>query len=73
MTDLGRILVLAGLFMVVAGLLLWGLGRVGFRRLPGDIRYQTENVRIYFPIVSMIVLSVVLTALLWVVSWLSGR
>ncbi|NIP57611.1 MAG: DUF2905 family protein [Gemmatimonadetes bacterium] len=52
---------------------LWALGRTGFRGLPGDIRYETENVRVYFPIVTMLVLSVLLSALLWLVQWLGRR
>lgn len=73
MSDIGKLLAGAGLLLVVVGLALWGLGRTGFRGLPGDIRYETENVRIYFPVVSMLVLSVVLSALLWLIQWLSGR
>jgi len=73
MTDLGKLLVGAGLLLTVAGLLLWGLGRTGFRGLPGDLRWETENVRVYVPVVSMIALSILLSALLWVVQWLGRR
>lgn len=73
MADLGRILVITGGLIAVAGALIWGLGRLGFRGLPGDIRYETENVTIYFPLASMIVLSVVLSALLWLIQRIGGR
>lgn len=73
MSDLGKVLIAAGGLLVVAGLVLWGLGRTGFRGLPGDIRYETDNVRIYFPVVSMLVLSLLLSAVLWLIQWLSGR
>ena len=73
MADLGRILLLTGLLLAAVGALIWGLGRMGFRGLPGDIRYETENVTIYVPIVSMIVLSVILSALLWILQRLGGR
>lgn len=73
MSDLGKVLVAAGSLLVVAGLLLWILGRTGFRGLPGDIRYETDNVRIYFPVVSMLLLSLILSAIVWLIQWLGGR
>ncbi len=73
MTEVGRFIVLAGVFLVVLGLAIWGLGRVGFRGLPGDISYKTEHVRVYFPIMTSIVLSVLLTLMLWLWHWLSRR
>lgn len=73
MTELGKWLAVAGVLLLALGLLLWGLGRAGFRGLPGDIRYETENVRIYFPVVSMLVLSVLLSAVLWLIQWWGGR
>lgn len=73
MADLGRILLVTGLLIAVVGALIWGLGRMGFRGLPGDIRYETENVTLHVPVVSMIVLSVVLSALLWIIQRIGGR
>ncbi len=73
MTELGKWLAGAGTVLAVVGALIWALGRTGFRGLPGDIRYETENVRVYFPIVTMLVLSVLLSALLWLVQWLGRR
>lgn len=73
MTELGKWLAGAGVVLVAVGSLLWVLGRTGFRGLPGDIRWETENVRVYFPVVTMLVLSVFLTALLWLLRWLGRR
>lgn len=73
MTDLGKLLAGAGGLLLLTGLVLWGLGRTGFRGLPGDIRWETENVRVYVPVASMIVLSVVLSAVLWLFQWLGRR
>jgi hypothetical protein len=72
MSDVGKMLMLLGLAIAVIGALVWGLGRVGFRGLPGDISYQGQNVRFYFPIASSIVLSIVLTLLLWLWRWWTG-
>jgi Protein of unknown function (DUF2905). len=55
-----------GVGLVVAGLLVWTGGLSWFGRLPGDIRWQGERVRLYIPIASMIVVSLVLSLLAWV-------
>ena len=73
MIDIGRILVLLGFALALVGFALWGLGRIGFRGMPGDIRYEGDNARFYFPIVTCIVLSVLLTLGLWLWRYLSGR
>lgn len=73
MTEIGKYLVWAGVLLALGGAAVWGMGRLGFRGLPGDFRYETENVRVYFPIVTCIVLSVLLSAVMWVWQWLSRR
>jgi hypothetical protein len=57
----GPLIVLLGLAIAVIGLLVWSGGLSWFGRLPGDIRIERESVRIYIPIVSMFILSVVLS------------
>jgi hypothetical protein len=69
----GKLLILIGLALVALGLLLWGLGRLGFRGLPGDIRYESPHVRVYFPIVTCLLLSLLMTGLLWLWHWLTRR
>lgn len=68
MPQLAKILLIAGIVLVIAGLLFWlagdKLGWIG--RLPGDIRVEKENVRFYFPITTMILLSLVLSVILWI-------
>jgi Protein of unknown function (DUF2905) len=73
MINAGKMLVLIGLVLAVVGAAVWGLGRAGFRGLPGDVRYESGNVRFYFPVVSCVVLSVILTALVWLVQWMGRR
>lgn len=73
MTDIGRVLMVLGAAVAVVGAIVWLLGRAGFRGLPGDVSYEGSNVRVYFPIVSCLVLSLVLTLGLWLWRWLSGR
>lgn len=64
-TDLGRLLLYLGLGLALLGGLVVLLGRVvDLGNLPGDLLYEGDNVRVYVPIATMIVLSVVLTLLL---------
>jgi hypothetical protein len=72
-TEAGKVLVGVGVAVVVLGLIALGLGKLGFRGMPGDIRMETDNVRVYFPIVTCIVLSVLLSAALWLWKVLTRR
>lgn len=67
LTELGRWLLLIGVVLVVLGGVLFLLGRVPqlpLGRLPGDFSWERGNVRIYFPLGTMLLLSLVLTILL---------
>lgn len=58
------LLIYLGLALVAAGLLWLGADRLGFGKLPGDIVIRRKNYTVYFPLVSSIVISVLLTLLL---------
>jgi hypothetical protein len=60
-----RALIAIGVVIVLAGLLWPWLSKLGLGRLPGDIRIETENGSFYFPIMTCIVISVVLSVILW--------
>lgn len=60
----GPLIIVAGLVVVLIGILVWLGGLSWFGRLPGDIRIERDTVRVYIPLVSMLVISVVLTLLL---------
>lgn len=67
LTDLGRWLLLMGVILAVVGGLLLLLGRLPhlpFGRLPGDFSWEKGNVRIYFPLGTMLLVSLILTILL---------
>ena len=65
MNDLSRVLITLGIILVVVGLLVPYLGKLGLGRLPGDIAVEKENVRFYFPLTTSIIISLVLTLLIW--------
>jgi hypothetical protein len=65
---MGRMLIMIGLALIVAGVLVSLLGRfnIPLGRLPGDIRIQGKNGSFYFPIVTCLVISVLLSAVMWI-------
>jgi len=67
--GLGRLLIAAGLILVAAGVLVLLLGRLPIRlgRLPGDIYIQGKNSSFYFPVVTCLLISVVLSLVMWIV------
>lgn len=62
--PLGLVIVVFGIAVAVIGLLVWSGALSWFGRLPGDIRIEKENVKVFFPITSMILISIVLTLIL---------
>ncbi|HVJ57207.1 MAG TPA: DUF2905 domain-containing protein [Terrimicrobiaceae bacterium] len=65
METIGKLLVIVGVTMTIVGAALWaGFGRGWLGRLPGDIHVEREGFGFYFPIVTCIILSIVLTLLL---------
>ncbi|MGH7518180.1 MAG: DUF2905 domain-containing protein [Gemmatimonadales bacterium] len=65
--NLGVTLALAGAGLLLLGLLVWSGALGWFGRLPGDVRIERGGLRVYLPIVSMLVVSVVLSLVLWVI------
>ena len=62
---MGRLLVIAGIVLVAAGLLWPYLARLGLGRLPGDIAIRGEHGGFYFPVVTCLVVSLVLSLIFW--------
>ncbi len=60
-----RALIIIGLGLVAAGVLWPLLSKLGLGRLPGDIRIESDSGGFYFPIVTCVVISVVISLLLW--------
>ena len=69
MEQIGRILIVSGIIVVVAGLILYFAGNKlsWLGHLPGDISIVKENVKVYIPITTMILISVVLSVLLYLI------
>jgi len=65
---MGRWLVAAGAVIALVGVL--ALGRVGLFKLPGDLQFGGRNWRVFFPLASCVLISIIVTVVLWLVSHL---
>jgi Protein of unknown function (DUF2905) len=66
--DMARWLIILGVVLVLAGLLWPLLSRIGLGRLPGDIMIEREHFRLYVPITTSILISLVLSLILWLLN-----
>jgi Protein of unknown function (DUF2905) len=69
MTELGKLLIIFGVVLILGGILLLLVGRLHLPlgRLPGDIVYRGKNTTFYFPVATSILVSVLLTLVLYVI------
>ena len=65
---MARFLIVLGLALLVAGLLWPYLSRIGLGRLPGDLVIERENMTFYFPLMTCLLVSVVLSLVFWAVN-----
>jgi hypothetical protein len=63
----GKALIIIGVFLILAGFLWIGGSRLGLGHLPGDIVIERENFRLYLPLGTSILISIVLSLLFWLV------
>ncbi|HEX2970655.1 MAG TPA: DUF2905 domain-containing protein [Bacteroidales bacterium] len=69
MNQVGKILIITGIIILIAGIIFYFAGDklnwIG--RLPGDIRIERENTKFYFPVTTMILLSLLLSLIMWII------
>jgi len=69
MSGFGKILILFGIISILAGILLLFADKIPYiGKMPGDIRIEKENFKFYFPLTTSIILSVVVSLILWIIS-----
>jgi hypothetical protein len=66
--SVSRLLIIFGLALVALGLLWPVIDRIGLGRLPGDIVIERDNFRLYIPLATSLLVSVVLSLLLWLLN-----
>ena len=73
MPQIGKTLIIIGVILVIAGILIYFAGNkmswIG--HLPGDIRIERENMKFYFPLTTMIIISLLISLVLWIIRRLS--
>ena len=67
--QVGKWLITIGIAVAVVGGLMLVLGKMGMFRLPGDLQFGGKNWRIFLPIASCIIISIVLTVILWLINY----
>ena len=67
--QFGKWLISIGGIIVLMGVLLVALGKVGLFRLPGDLEFGSKNWKVFIPLGSSILISVILTLILWLISY----
>ena len=64
-TTIRKLLIGLGILLLLAGLLWPWIQKLGLGRLPGDVVVERENFRFYFPVVTMILVSLLVSLVLW--------
>ena len=68
--QIGKLLIAIGATIILIGALFLLLGQLGFFKLPGDLNFGSKNWRVFFPITSCIIISILLTLIFWLISYL---
>jgi len=69
MPQIAKILIVAGIILIIAGI-VFGIGQKYFQwfgNLPGDIRIERENFKLFIPVASMLLISILLNLILWII------
>ncbi|MCI0500027.1 MAG: DUF2905 domain-containing protein [Planctomycetales bacterium] len=71
--QLAKWLIGLGLGLVAVGILVFGLSKLGFFRLPGDLSFGGKNWRFFFPVTTCVLISLVMTFLFWLVRYFGRK
>lgn len=73
-SGISKYLIIIGIIFVAVGILLSFIPKLGFfGKLPGDIYIEKENYRVYIPITTSIVISLLLTGIFWLIGYLTKK
>ena len=71
--QIGKLLLMVGIAIALLGAVVILLGHLGLFKLPGDLQFGGKNWKVYIPLASCIIISIILTLLLWLISYLGRR
>jgi ABC-type antimicrobial peptide transport system permease subunit len=69
--QIGKLVLIVGIVLSLIGAVIILLGHLGLFKLPGDLEFSGKNWKVYIPIASCIIISIILTLILWLVSYFS--
>ncbi len=67
--QLGKIIIFTGVILVIIGIIFMLGSKIGLFKLPGDITLQGKNWKLFFPLATSIIISLILTLLLWLINY----
>ena len=67
--NFAKLILITGIVISLIGVIIIFLGKFGLFKLPGDIEIGGKNWKVFFPVVSCIIISIILTGIMWVVSY----
>ena len=65
--NFGKLIIAIGLMITVVGAVIFALGKLGIGKLPGDMKFGDGNFKVYFPLGTCILISVVMTLIMWLI------
>lgn len=63
--DFAKLLIVSGALLLLAGLVVLAINKLGINKMPGDLKFGDDNFRVYIPLGTCILISVVLTVIMW--------
>ena len=67
--QFGKYILITGIVVSIIGLIVILLGKTGIFRLPGDIEFGGKNWKVFFPVVTCLIISIILTVIFWIISF----
>jgi hypothetical protein len=71
--QIGKFVLVVGIVLALVGAAIILLGNLGLFKLPGDLEFGGKNWKVYIPLASCIIISIMLTLILWLISYFSRR
>ena len=65
--NIGKIVIALGLMITFVGIVIFVLGKLGLGKMPGDMKFGNDNFKVYFPIGTCILISVIMTLIMWLI------
>ncbi|MBN2063255.1 MAG: DUF2905 domain-containing protein [Sedimentisphaerales bacterium] len=64
-SDIGKVLIGVGLMLILAGAAFIGISKLGIGHIPGDLKFGDDKFRVYIPLGSCILISLIMTLIMW--------